>query len=307
MYKAIEDKLNAGELVLLDGGTGTEMQRKGAPMSGEVWCALATRSHPDIVRAVHTDYIRAGADIITANTYATSPLILQAHDMLDQMAELDGMAVRLALEARDASGDRPVAVAGSMSVMPPVIPGTDKIRTDFSMTEQDLRPLFQRKAEVLAEAGVEMIMMEMMRDLDNSLWASEAAVATGLPVWMGIAVRAREDGQLTGFNRENYLLADLVEPLMATGARVAMIMHSSVPDTDAALPMVFEHWSGPVGAYPESGYFTIPDWVFGEITPEEFATKCAEWRAHGVSVLGGCCGITPDHIAAARAALDRLH
>ena len=95
MYKMIEDKLNAGELVLLDGGTGTEMQRKGAPMSGEVWCALATRSHPEIVRDVHADYIRAGADIITANTYATSPLILRAHGMLDDMVELDGMAVRI--------------------------------------------------------------------------------------------------------------------------------------------------------------------------------------------------------------------
>lgn len=307
MYKMIEDKLNAGELVLLDGGTGTEMQRKGAPMSGEVWCALATRSHPEIVRDVHADYIRAGADIITANTYATSPLILRAHDMLDEMVELDGMAVRIALEARDAGGDRPVCVAGSMSVMPPVVRGTDRGRADFSMSEEDLRPLFQRKAEALAEAGAEMIMMEMMRDLDNSLWATEAAVATGLPVWMGIAVKHGEDGPLTGFNREEYPLADLIEPLMATGARVAMIMHSSVPDTDEALPMVFERWSGPVGAYPESGYFTIPDWVFGEITPEDFAAKCVEWRAQGASVLGGCCGITPEHIAAASAALGKPH
>ena len=150
-------------------------------------------------------------------------------------------------------------------------------------------------------------MMEMMRDLDNSLWATEAAVATGLPVWMGIAVRRGEDGMLTGFNREEYPLTDLIEPLMATGARVAMILHSSVHDMDDALSLVFEHWSGPVGAYPESGYFTIPDWVFGEITPEDFAAKCMKWRAQGVSVLGGCCGITPDHIAAASAALGKVH
>ena len=61
MYKEIERKLNAGELILLDGGTGTEIQRKGAPMSGEVWCALATRSHPQILHDVHVDYIDAGA------------------------------------------------------------------------------------------------------------------------------------------------------------------------------------------------------------------------------------------------------
>ena len=303
MYEEIKRKLDARELILLDGGTGTEMQRKGAPMSGEVWCALATRSHPDILHDVHADYIRVGADVIIANTFATSPLMLQGHGLLDDMEDLDRQAVRIAREARDELADRPVAVAGSMSAMRPMIPGTDKLRTDFSMTESDTRPLYRRKAETLADAGVDLIIMEMMRDLDYSMWATEAAVATGLPVWVGIAVHRREDGELAGFNRHDYALGDLVEPLMAVGARVAIIMHTSVPDTDDALPIVFDHWQGPVGAYPESGYFTIPDWVFGEITPEEFAIKAKEWWAQGVSVIGGCCGISPEHIEAARDAL----
>ena len=306
MYKEIERKLTAGEVILIDGGTGTEMQRKGAPMSGEVWCALATRSHPEILRAVHDDYITAGAEVVTANTYASSPLMLQGNGLLDQMEELDRMAVKIAREARDAAG-RPIAVAGSMSAMRPMIPGTDKIRTDFSMSERDVRPLYQKKAEILAEAGCDMIIMEMMRDLDYSMWATEAAVATGLPVWMGISVHRREDGELVGFNRPDYALEDLIEPLMAAGTKVALVMHTSVPDTDEALPTVFEHWKGPVGAYPESGYFTIPDWVFGEVSPEEFATKCQEWLAQGVKVLGGCCGISPEHIAAAHAVLSKPH
>ena len=303
MYEEIKRKLDARELILLDGGTGTEMQRKGAPMSGEVWCALATRSHPDILLDVHADYIRVGADVIIANTFATSPLMLQGHGLLDDMEDLDRQAVRIAREARDELADRPVAVAGSMSAMRPMIPGTDKLRTDFSMTESDTRPLYRRKAETLADAGVDLIIMEMMRDLDYSMWATEAAVATGLPVWVGVAVHRREDGELAGFNRHDYALGDLIEPLMAVGARVAIIMHTSVPDTDDALPIVFDHWQGPVGAYPESGYFTIPDWVFGEITPEEFAIKAKEWWAQGVSVIGGCCGISPEHIEAARDAL----
>ena len=306
MYKEIERKLEARELILLDGGTGTEMQRKGAPMSGEVWCALATRSHPEILHDVHVDYIDAGADIITANTYASSPLMLQAHGMLDEMEALDRQAVRIALDVRD-KADRPIAVAGSMSAMRPMIPGTDKVRTDFSMSENDTRPLYRQKAETLANAGVDMIVMEMMRDLDYSLWATEAAVATGLPVWMGISVHRREDGKLAGYNRHDYALDDLVEPLMAAGAKVAIVMHTSVPDTDEALPTVFERWKGPVGAYPESGYFTIPDWVFGEITPDEFGTKTKEWWSQGVTVIGGCCGMSPEHIAAARDALRNAH
>ena len=306
MYKEIERKLTADELILLDGGTGTEIQRKGAPMSGEVWCALATRSHPEILHEVHVDYIDAGADIITANTFASSPLMLQGHGLLGDMEALDRQAVRIALEVRDKT-ERPVAVAGSMSAMRPMIPGTDKIRTDFSMSENDTRPLYRQKAETLADAGVDMIIMEMMRDLDYSIWATEAAVATGLPVWMGISVQRREDGELAGFNRHEFTLRDLVEELMGAGAKVALVMHSSVPDTDEALPTVFDCWKGPVGAYPESGYFTIPDWVFGEVTPDEFATKAKEWRAQGVAVIGGCCGVSPEHIAAARDALKGSH
>ncbi len=306
MYKEIERKLEARELILLDGGTGTEIQRKGAPMSGEVWCALATRSHPEILRDVHVDYINAGADIVTANTFASSPLMLQGHGLLGDMEALDRQAVRIALEVRDTM-ERPVAVAGSMSAMRPMIPGTDMIRTDFSMSESDTRPLYRQKAETLADAGVDMIIMEMMRDLDYSIWATEAAVATGLPVWMGISVHRRADGELAGFNRHEFTLRDLIGPLMAAGAKVALVMHSSVPDTDEALPTVFGTWSGPVGAYPESGYFTIPDWVFGEITPQEFATKTKEWRAQGVAVIGGCCGVSPEHIAAARDALKAAH
>lgn len=307
MYQHLQRKLDAREAILLDGGTGTEMQRKGAPMSGEVWCALATRSHPDILRAVHADYVQAGADIISANTFATAPLILKAHDLLDEMASLDRQAVQIAFEAREQFADRPVAVAGSMSAMRPLIPGTDRIAAEFAMPEADVRPLYRRKADTLAEAGVDLIIMEMMRDLDYSLWASEAAVATGLPVWMGISVQRREDGALAGFNRPDVTLGELIEPLMAIGAKVALIMHSSVPDTDAALEEVFGHWNGPVGAYPESGYFTIPDWVFGEISPEDFAAKTLEWRGRGVAVLGGCCGITPEHMAAAHAALTRAN
>jgi len=304
MYKQIEEKLTRGDVILLDGGTGTEIQRKGAPMNGDVWCALATRSHPEIVRDVHLDYIDAGADIITANTFASSPLMLQGHELLHEMEALDRQAVQIALDARDTATDRPIAVAGSMSAMRPMVPGTDRIRTDFSMSEADVRPLYAQKAGVLADAGVDLIMMEMMRDLDYSMWATEAAVATGLPVWMGISVQRREDGELVGFNRHEFKLAELIEPLMAAGAKVAMVMHSSVPDTEEALPIVFEHWHGPVGAYPESGYFTIPDWVFGEVTPAEFAIKCREWRSQGVKVLGGCCGISPEHIAAAHTALN---
>src|SRR3954464_5083152 len=65
-------KLAAGEVILLDGATGTELQRRGVPMDGEAWCALATLTHPDVLRAVHEDYVRLGCDVVTANTFANA-------------------------------------------------------------------------------------------------------------------------------------------------------------------------------------------------------------------------------------------
>jgi S-methylmethionine-dependent homocysteine/selenocysteine methylase len=306
-YDTIQARLDAGEVIVLDGGTGTEMQRLGAPMSREVWCALATRTHPQVVRRVHAAFIEAGADIVTANTYASSPLIMARHGYLDETEELDKAAVEIARDAAS-QADRPVCVAGSMSVMRPIIPGTDRIDPDWSLPERESRDLFRRKAEALAATGVDLIIMEMMRDGDYSLWASEAARDTGLPVWIGLSCRTREsDGALVGYNREDCPLEDVIALLAGTGPRAMAIMHSSINDTDAALPLLHSLWGGPYGAYPESGHFTIPDWVFGEIAPGAFAEHALGWVRAGAQIVGGCCGVTPEHIAALSRVLRDEH
>ena len=293
MYQTIANKLARGSTIILDGGTGTDIQRRGVPMAGETWCAEANLTHPDAVRSVHADYIAAGADIITANTFASSPLRFNALGRDADVEIIDRAAVRIAKSAGDA------VVAGSFSTMRPVITGSDRTDLSINWTEAQAMELFRRKADVLADAGCDLIMMEMMRDLDYSLWASEAAAATGLPVWMGIAVERREDGALAGFGRPDWRLEDIVSALMATGASVCSIMHTSPNDMEDALKVVSKLWSGPLGAYPESGYFKMPDWQFEDIIPPaELVALARSWRQLGVTILGGCCGIGPDHIKA---------
>ena len=81
-------------------------------------------------------------------------------------------------------------------------------------------------------------------------------------------------------------------------------MHSPVPDTTEGLEIVKRHWKGPLGAYPESGYFVMPNWQFVEIiAPEDFVAVAREWIAGGVQIIGGCCGLGPDHIRALNEAL----
>ena len=297
MYRKIEEKLRRGETIILDGGTGTDIQRRGVPMSGETWCAEANLGYPNVVRAVHGDYLAAGTEIITANTFATSPLLFNALGRDDQIARIDKAAVKL---AREAGAE---VVAGSFSTMRPVIQGSDRTSVQREWTAEEAKPLMRRKAEGLAEAGCDLIMMEMMRDLDYSLWATQAAMATGLPVWAGVSTEKRPDGTLAGFGRHDWALKDIVPALMKTGAKVCSVMHTSPNDTGEALAIVREHWSGPLGAYPESGYFKMPAWQFADtIPPQELVALARQWRAQGVTIFGGCCGIGPEHIAALKEA-----
>ena len=296
MYEHIARKLATGDVIIIDGGTGTDIQRRGAPMSGDTWCADATLTHPAIVREVHADYIRAGAEIVIANTFATSALLFNALGRDQDLFEIDRAAVAL---AKEAAGNRPVAVAGSVSTMRPVIAGSDRTSKQREWPEPDARALFRRKVEHLARCGVDLLMMEMMRDTDYSVWATEAAIATGLPVWVGISTEKNRDGVLTGFGREDMRLDDVARALAAVRPAVVSIMHTSPNDTDEAIAVVRRYWKGPLGAYPESGYFRMPEWTFVDIIPpQELVDKARGWKARGVSIFGGCCGLGPEHIEA---------
>jgi S-methylmethionine-dependent homocysteine/selenocysteine methylase len=294
-YDFIRNKLARGENIILDGGTGTDIQRRGAPMSGDTWCADVNGTHLHIVRQVHDDYIKAGADIITANTFATSALSFNAYNRDDDVIRLDNLAVSAALMAAEGTE---TAVAGSMSTMRPVYAGTDRSNLDINWSEGDAKKLFRRKATNLKAQGVDLIMMEMMRDSDYSQWACEAALETGLPVWIGISVEQRDDGALVGFGRQDSVLEDFAPRLAALKPDVMGIMHSSPEATGAALEILRKSWKGPMSVYPESGYFKSPDWVFTEITPLDMVAAAKTWQQNGASIFGGCCGIGPLHIAA---------
>lgn len=302
-YTRLLDRLLAGEVVLLDGGVGTEIQRQGAPMSTELWCAEANLTHPEIVRRVHRDYLAAGAEIITANTFASSPLLLDHFGRLAELEHMDAIALALAREAvarQDAAG-RPIVIAGSMSTMRPTVPGSDRTQMHNSWSESAARALFARKASSLRAAGCDLLLMEMMRDLDYSLWACEAALASGLPVWIGLSVERGLDGKLRGFGRPDAELEPVAAGLAALQPDAMAIMHTSIDDTPDALAQLRRHWSGPVAVYPECGRYAAPNWQFlGVATPLDYAEESARWRSMGAHALGGCCGVGPEHIAALR-------
>jgi homocysteine S-methyltransferase len=300
-YPELLARIDAGDVVVIDGGTGTEVQRRGVAMDGDTWCADANLGAPDTVRDVHASYVDAGAELIIANTYATSPLLFDHLGRNDDVERIDRIAIGL---AQQAAGGR-VLVGGSISVMRPVMAGGDRTEVFREWTEARSREMYRRKAATMADAGVDVLVMEMMRDTDYSVWATDAAIATGLPVWVGIAVERAPDAGLVGASRPDCSLEAIVDALATLGPDLVSIMHSSPDDTGPALDVVRSRTDARLGVYPESGYFEMPNWRFVDLDVVDLVTRTRGWIDQGARVVGGCCGITPDHIAGLVAAFGR--
>jgi homocysteine S-methyltransferase len=190
------EKLRRDEIVLIDGGTGSELKRRGVAMHAAAWSGPAALTHPEILRELHADYIRAGADIITTNTFGTSRFVLEAAGLGRDFTAINRHAVAAALEAREIAADRSVAIAGSMSCLPPRV---DRTAYPDPTTEQ---AAYRELAKLLAASGVDLIALEMIQDGAHGAMALTAALETGLPVWLGVSARRSsvEPKKLVGFD-----------------------------------------------------------------------------------------------------------
>jgi homocysteine S-methyltransferase len=155
---------------------------------------------------------------------------------------------------------------------------------------------FRELAGHLAEAGVDLVMLEMMSRPRHIRLALQAAAETGLPVWCGMSAR-QEEGRLVGFAWESEPFEDAVAAAVSGTAEVIGLMHTNVTVTGPALGMLRRQWSGPMLAYPDSGHFEMPHWQFVDIiAPEKLAAAARAWIGMGVQAVGGCCGLGLDHV-----------
>ena len=286
--------------IILDGATSTELQRLGVPMSADTWSGLAAITHPDVLRALHIEYLRAGAEVIIANTYATAPQHVAAAGYGDRAREINMRSAELALEARDAAADGPAWVAGSLSLMAP------GFRSANRQAPAEHAEGLRRQAEWLAEAGIDLLVLEMLRDIEWSTAAVDAALSVGLPVWSGFSCVVDESGALTtqGKVGDAVPLEDALRAVTGRGETLVAIMHSEIDHTGPGLECARQVCEAPLGAWPNCGTIEPPNWQFVDVaTPEAFAEVAARWTEVGLRVIGGCCGLGPDHI---RAMTERL-
>lgn len=299
-YACLKDRLDEGGVIILDGGTGTELERRGVPMDSGAWCGPATLDHLAVLEAVHQDYIAAGADIITANTYASSPLMLDPAGFGDRFEEINCAAIKAAHRAREASGRTDVAVAGSLSHMIPIVEGADRSDLLRAPGQVEMTAALHRLASLHKHEGCDLILLEMLYHPERMAPAFEAALSTRLPVWAGFSVRRGDDGRVLSFTQERDIpFEDVVRILNDFDVAAAGIMHAPSNIIDDALAILRRVYDGPLMAYPDSGYFKMPHWQFDRIIPpDDFRRYADGWVASGVQILGGCCGLSPEHIRA---------
>jgi S-methylmethionine-dependent homocysteine/selenocysteine methylase len=293
-YAVVRHKLQTGESVILDGAIGTEILRREV-----TWADHQLQKRPELVRAIHADYLAAGADVLSTNTFQLTRRAFRMHfkdeahmrhigapDLDTRWAELLRAGVALAAEARARVGlDERVAVAGAMTTLEWCF------RPDLAPSSVEAEAEYREVAEVFADAGADLLLIETVNSVAEAVAAARAAHSVGIPYW--IAFVPDEHGKL--FTSETLQqAAQALEPLEPD----ALLLNCAPPDdVRAGLERLRPFWSGPIGAYPHIGRFNPPEWLFtDEYPPAKYVGLAREWQALGATVLGGCCGTTPEHI-----------
>lgn len=306
----------AGAILVLDGAMGTELEARGVSMDDDAWCGLANLTQPELVRAIHEDHIRAGAEVVITNTFMSGLGPMQRAGASESFTKGIDNAVRAAREAVQAVAERPVAIAGSIGTTPwgaPPAGGAAALRGGYA-----------RQVELLTRGGVDVIALEMVTDVRLAVPALAAALASGLPVWLGLSMRVSTPPG-AGFPRSERLTRSasagddsgeyeslpvidgaraVAEACLTTELDAVTIMHTDIDDVAAGLEMLAPLWSGAVGVYPHHGRWRRPHWEFVDVDPEALVELARTWVTGGAGMLGGCCGLRTRHVAALRAAVD---
>ena len=291
-----------GAPVLLDGAVATELQQAGVPVRAPWWTtgALRTAEQRRVLGAVHAAHLRAGAQVITANTFRCHGRTLrQAGADPAGRASLVGVAVGLARQACVDAGI-PALVAGSLA------PVADCYRPDLVPPDDELSAEHGALAADLVHAGVDLVLVETMNSVREARIALAAALAAGARAWVSFA--CREGARLLS----GEALSSAARTMERHGAETVLVNCGTPTDTARCLAELRTSCAGPIGAYPNienragiGAGVHVDRHVPPALSPADFADLLARWQAEFCpDVLGGCCGTSPAHL---RAAATRLH
>ena len=294
-FEKLQRRLEAGETILMDGGMGSEFDRRGMT-TPTTWSGGPMLSHPELVREIHQEYIEAGAEIIITNTFSTGRDVLDEAGLEHKVAEANRLGIEAAVRARSNTGtEDSVVIAASVSTMSP------KVRADVPVPYEKALETYREQLGELAKGGPDVAVGEMLIRISDTLAVIEAAEELGLPVWVGLSLVRDGDGLYLGIQDRHggEILQDAMDAIKDKDIASVFIMHTSVDDTAPGLEIVKKSWSGTFGAYahfPRHGGPTKGK----AVGPQQYLEYAKGWSEQGALIIGGCCGTRPAHIQALR-------
>ncbi|SIP98136.1 homocysteine S-methyltransferase [Rhizobium sp. RU35A] len=291
-----------GDLVILDGGMSRELVRLGAELKQPEWSALALINAPEIVRQVHAEFIAAGADVITTNSYALVPFHIGEERFATDGASLIALSGRLAREAADAAG-RPVTVAGGL---PPIFGSYEPENFDPARVQDYLSVLVDNLGPF-----VDVWLGETLSLIAEGEAVRIAVAKTGKPFWISFTL-ADDAAQVAGATpklRSGEQVADAAAWAATSGASALMFNCARPEVMEAAVRVasaVFRDTgvSLPIGVYANAFESDTDESAANEglhdtrkdLTSDVYSRFACTWAEAGASMIGGCCGIGAEHI-----------
>ena len=244
-YETLKKKIDENDLIILDGGVGTELQFRGIEMD-ETWCGSASLN-TQVLEQIHLDYINAGAEVITTNTYASSRLMLEAAGLAGSFEEINSKAIFAAQEAKIQAKRDDILIAGSLSHRLPIPDGAKQSDPKHGVSKNRLRENCEEMAMFLAENGCDIIILEMMYHPDRMLSVIEAAAKSKKPVWAGFSTRLSDTGLVLSFMDEDDIpFESVVKIVKDFNIDVAGIMHTDVNAISESLKVLKNFFDGPL-------------------------------------------------------------
>lgn len=268
-----------GQTVLLDGALGSELDARDFPVPLPLWSARAVVERGDLIWEIHRDYVEAGADVLTACTFRTSRYALAKAGLEKRAGELTLAAVRLARSAC-ADATRTVLVAGSIA------PLEDCYRPELAPADDMLTREHTHHASQLAQAGVDLLLVETQNSAREAKLAVQAALGLHVPVWVSLMPRSATE------LCNGDALIPLAETLLAQPID-ALLLNCASPEIIAAAYRELR------ARFPDAVLGGYPNTLAQPLNPREFAAWAKSMQQQGANLIGGCCGVGPEQIAAA--------
>jgi 5-methyltetrahydrofolate--homocysteine methyltransferase len=293
--KKFLDRIADGEVLVADGAMGTMLIARGLPPGAcpEEW----NLTRPEVLEEIAALYLETGAEIITANTFGASPMKLAPYGLADRTEEINAAGVAA---ARRAVGDRAY-------VLGDVGPSGRLLKPYGDADPDEVYESFKRQVSALVSAGVDVMFVETMTDLNEATLAVEAikAVSSYFPV---VATMTFDETPKGFYTIMGVSVEDAASGLVAAGADVVGSNCGNGIENMVKIAREFRaHTDLPLIIQSNAG---LPETVDGELvyreTPEFMAARVKDLLDAGISIIGGCCGTTPEHIQAIHAAVDSL-